>query len=309
MKKIIFAIYMLCTMGAFAANEESVTSREYVDAGLAATQDSITTTGTGVMTYDSAQDSGIGQKQIYDSTGDYTTQQDALVTASTANAAVQNAIAAEFECIEWDPNDNTKCWLVQIKSKLMDGYTALEYLESDGTQYIDTGLPVKSNTLAEFEYQFTDTNVNYVFGQVAGNGTSAMGYRRMNVGSWWFVRTQIDIADTLKHHVVFGNDGNLYRDNTIIATRGTYGTDQSHTIIIFGERNDSGVLNKGRVKIYYITFREGDNIVRNFIPARRNSDGELGMYDTVSRTFFTNDGTESFIAGPVKNAYLPTGNQ
>ncbi|MBO7509152.1 MAG: hypothetical protein J6T57_02665 [Alphaproteobacteria bacterium] len=117
MKKIIFVVCMLCTSAAFAANEESVTSREYVDAGLAATQSTLTTTGTGAMTFDSSETDGIGQKPIYNPNGDYAAQQDALVSASTANAAVQNAIAAEFVCIAWkndDPND--ECLLVQIKN-------------------------------------------------------------------------------------------------------------------------------------------------------------------------------------------------
>ncbi|MBO7508894.1 MAG: hypothetical protein J6T57_01270 [Alphaproteobacteria bacterium] len=115
MKKVIFAICMLCAGAAFAANEESVTSREYVDAGLAAIQSTLTTTGTGAMTFDSSETDGLGQKPIYNPNGDYASQQNALVTASTANAAVQMAINGEFECIEWDPNDNTVCWLVRLK--------------------------------------------------------------------------------------------------------------------------------------------------------------------------------------------------
>jgi len=33
-------------------------------------------------------------------------------------------------------------------------------------------------------------------------------------------------------------------------------------------------------------------------PARRDSDGVIGMYDLVSRTFKTNSGSGAFIAGP-----------
>ncbi|MBO7509181.1 MAG: hypothetical protein J6T57_02815, partial [Alphaproteobacteria bacterium] len=117
MKKIIFAICMVCSGAAFALNEESVTSREYVDAGLGAKQDTLTTTGTGAMTFDSSETDGVGQKPIYNPNGDYAAQADALVTAGVSNAAIQNAIAAEFVCIAWkndDPND--ECLLVQIKN-------------------------------------------------------------------------------------------------------------------------------------------------------------------------------------------------
>jgi hypothetical protein len=57
-------------------------------------------------------------------------------------------------------------------------------------------------------------------------------------------------------------------------------------------------------RFYYVELDNGIT-KRNFIPARRNSDGVLGMYDTVTNTFFTNSGTGEFIAGPI--VYLPTG--
>ena len=61
--------------------------------------------------------------------------------------------------------------------------------------------------------------------------------------------------------------------------------------------------------IYMAQIYENDTLVRNFIPARQNSDGKIGMYDTVTNRFFTNDGTGTFIAGPdANNIYLPTGN-
>lgn len=39
-------------------------------------------------------------------------------------------------------------------------------------------------------------------------------------------------------------------------------------------------------------------LVGDFIPARRKSDGVIGMYDAVSGTFYTNAGTGDFTAGP-----------
>jgi len=53
-------------------------------------------------------------------------------------------------------------------------------------------------------------------------------------------------------------------------------------------------LSMGATKIY-----QARDLVGDFIPARRNSDGVLGMYDTVTQTFLTNGGTGDFIAGPV----------
>ncbi|MBO7509472.1 MAG: hypothetical protein J6T57_04330 [Alphaproteobacteria bacterium] len=118
MKKFIIAFVLLaCACAAYSENESAVTSKEYVDAGVSGKQDTLTITGTNtVMTYDSSQSTGLGQKAIYTPGSDYATQQTALVTASTANAAIQNAINGEFVCYEYNPNDPTDCWLVTIKN-------------------------------------------------------------------------------------------------------------------------------------------------------------------------------------------------
>ena len=47
-------------------------------------------------------------------------------------------------------------------------------------------------------------------------------------------------------------------------------------------------------------------LVRDFVPVKRNSDGAIGMYDTVTKAFFANAGTGTFTAGPnVANTDVP----
>lgn len=116
-KKFIFAIMCVVSIAtAYAENEPAATSKEYVDAELATKQPTIPAEGANVvMTFDSNATDGIGTKNIYDPSGSYATQQNALVTAATANAAVQMAINGEFVCHEWNPDDSTDCWLWDIK--------------------------------------------------------------------------------------------------------------------------------------------------------------------------------------------------
>jgi hypothetical protein len=198
-----------------------------------------------------------------------------------------------------------------FSANLPSGYTELEYIESTGTQYIDTGLAVKSNTLADFDYQYTNCDsTNYVFGQVSGTATSIMGYRTTRI--WWFKPTNLSNAcDLNKHTVSFASDGKVYQDGQVLATMGSFSGTQSATMKLFAELNDENVINKGRVKIYNFTFKEGSTIVRNFVPAK-NSSGVIGMYDTVNNVFYTNKGTGTFTAGPValnpcRNLFNPNG--
>ena len=91
-------------------------------------------------------------KAIYDDSGSYNTQTDALIDAATFNAAMQSAINSELVCaVRKDPNDPTSpCYLFDIVTPttnliIPDTYTRLEYLESTGTQYIDTGILPNQN--------------------------------------------------------------------------------------------------------------------------------------------------------------------
>ena len=49
-------------------------------------------------------------------------------------------------------------------------------------------------------------------------------------------------------------------------------------------------------RIYSFNIKRNDEYVINMVPCRRVSDGELGMYDYVSKKFYTNSGTGTFTA-------------
>jgi hypothetical protein len=62
---------------------------------------------------------------------------------------------------------------------------------------------------------------------------------------------------------------------------------------------DNVELTKDSIKVISFQIKnESGILIRDFIPAKRNSDNVLGMYDTVSGQFFTNAGTGEFVAGP-----------
>ncbi|MBO7509281.1 MAG: hypothetical protein J6T57_03340 [Alphaproteobacteria bacterium] len=230
MKKVIFAICMLCTGAAFAANEESITSREYVDAGLGTKQDTLTTTGTGAMTFDSSETDGIGQKAIYNPNGDYATQQDALVSASTANAAVQNAIAAEFVCIAWKNNDpNDECLLVQIQNRttptknLFDISKIPTRISTTSTSIINNGDgSITVTTVSNNSAVTTDRKLSQLAPELVAGRTYTLSFKTTgtdkyallycyddtsNHTTWGTGRSKVITADLLDCYVFFYASG------------------------------------------------------------------------------------------------------
>ena len=125
-KKFIIAI--MCVFGiatAYAENENAATSKEYVDTEIATKQPTISAAGNNVvMTFDSTATDGIGTKNIYDPSGSYAAQQDALVTASTANTAVQMAINGELVCTGYSDIDPNDCWFWSIVTQSPNKFPA-----------------------------------------------------------------------------------------------------------------------------------------------------------------------------------------
>ena len=327
MKKLL--ILALILVGGVATADSTITSKQYVDAALDTLQSQIPAKNIDTVLTHTGTAGEIGEKKIYNTNNSYGEQTDALVTAGAFNSAVQNALESEFVCTEWqgDVHDNAHCLLYEVRGAtqrqiLPDGFTQLEYLESTGTQYINTGIAPTNNVGMSVKYAWTKldnsacicgsinpyyalsintafTHMTGVYGPSTGNAVLQVPIASVSVGT------------------IYQYDINLYNSGTVqfvgltpITTLAPKTFDANGKFILLFSA-DSGINERfSESRIYHMQITDGSALVRNFIPARRNSDGELGMYDLVSGNFFMNSGTDEFVAGPVgdSNLYLTSGN-
>lgn len=56
------------------------------------------------------------------------------------------------------------------------------------------------------------------------------------------------------------------------------------------------LASKGQYLLHYGRIFNGEELVREYIPVKRISDGEVGFYETVEKKFYPNEGTGKFIA-------------
>lgn len=195
------------------------------------------------------------------------------------------------------------------------GFTELEYLESTGTQYIDTGInPFTENVKKiAFDFYVTDQDAGgHVF--VAGiEQSTAVGY---SIRFFTSNYSAVILGDHLKAALPNTIEGYSTGINSLVAdaytqtvtlngkslpiSSGSEGTYRGNLFLFSCNRSDGPYRGIRYVRITSFSIYGGDTatLLRSFIPAKRNSDGELGMYDIVTGTFFMNQGTESFIAGP-----------
>ena len=316
MKKFLFVLMgVFAVAGAFAAGENVPTSKSYVDAAVATKQDIIPANDGAARVLTNTGTAGeYGTKGIYDANGAYATQTQNLVDAATMNAGVQNAINSEFQCIEYD--ESGECLLMDVfgpspQQIIPHEYTQIEYIESDGSQYIGTGIKLTNNVGFMVTYSFTEIkNLTYILGSytphyylgIASSGHMLISYGPTADHGVLSIAKDKFSTETYTAKVNYNNSHIAEFVGISSAVMPEENFSSNRTMYLF--RLNSGER-PSKSRIYKLQITDGTELVRNFIPARRNSDGEIGMYDTVTNTFFTNAGTGEFIAGPI--VYLPTG--
>ncbi len=181
---------------------------------------------------------------------------------------------------------------------LPDGYTQIAYLQSTGSQYIDTGVQGDSDVrvTADFEITAFGSGTTFIFG---AQGTDSVRYT-LGMTSAGAFRSDFGSAMTsgsaasLNTRYAADKNGNVCTvgGQTLTSAAATFtGTTN---IYLFGRSYSS--ISYSQIKMYRCKMYKGGTLIRDFVPAR-NSAGTLGLYDLVNDVFYTNAGTGTFTAG------------
>lgn len=197
-------------------------------------------------------------------------------------------------------------------------YIELEYIESTGTQYIDTGFVLKSTSDIEFEFAYisaswsndwvplagvrnmpepTDNPVYTFFIHTTNRNVSSeyagIDFGEGNIGNINGNQKYIFRCKNKKFYLNEDEDHNNYTTNNLDDSLMVY------SCYIFGMNTvNSPDIRNLCMKLYSFKIYDNNVIVRDLIPAKRKSDNEIGLYDSVNGVFYTNSGTGEFIAGP-----------
>ena len=181
-----------------------------------------------------------------------------------------------------------------LASALPDEYYPLEYVESTGTQYIDTGIVDSSATLYEIDAQTSTLSavIGTSTGMLLESNLSARGglfyYLNRNAGgkggSSKVIRTLYKQYNNL-----------CYRNGVLVCTFSSAVKTDSQTMYLFGKNAGGHLDNGGNTKIYECSIYENRVLSRHYIPAMRKADGEIGLYDAVTDAFYANQGEGTFL--------------
>lgn len=182
-------------------------------------------------------------------------------------------------------------------SRLPEGYTEVQYIQSTETQYVDTGFKPNQDSRVLIKLSTSETGSHTVFGadiDWVDNGF-ALGVGFTHYGKE--TGTISGLNNGSPHEVDF-NKNIISMDGSTVLTMGASTFSVPHNLALFANNRAGGIQEKTTMALYYCRIYDGNTIIRDYIPCK-NAGGAVGLYDLIGQKFYGNAGTGSFTAGPV----------
>ena len=177
----------------------------------------------------------------------------------------------------------------------------VDYIQSSGTQYIDTGFIPDQDTRIIVDFQYLKSDKGYrLVGTEYSTGTQQFRFGTSG-GTAWLAgygssgNTQCGPCDTLRHTLDF--DKNIVMlDETVIhefeaQTFNGYGSAYIFSI------NSNSIADLVPARLFGFKVYDDGVLVKDFKPCREGADGEYCLYDTIDKKYYPNYGTGSFTGG------------
>ena len=182
------------------------------------------------------------------------------------------------------------------------GYTELAYIQSSGTQFIDTGFKPNQDTSfeADFEILEYDASNLCVFGARNSLNLRYELFARNDNKYQIYYNTSFsfDFPGIINRHSLSMQKNVCNLDG--ISYSGTYGTFQINYNFGLFTVNNAGKWDSRipLMRLYSAKLYDNDVLVRDFVPCI-NASGEVGLYDLVGKQFYGNAGTGVFTGSEV----------
>lgn len=196
-------------------------------------------------------------------------------------------------------------WLDNVRYENVNGtiYQPIEYIESTGTQYTNTGFKANTgNIKVEIEMELTqrENSSHAAFGTYDTNNYYCLNFFNTSDVVYFYMGSS-------SRKAIFNYSGlskSLYEITpTSISVNGVektsyYATSSNITnnFYLFGaSSNDNQAVFLTKMKLYSCKFYDNNVLSSDLIPVLKNN--EIGIYDKVNDVFYTNQGTGTFLKG------------
>lgn len=177
-------------------------------------------------------------------------------------------------------------------------YFQLEYIQSSGTQYIDTGFTPNQDTrvVMEIESVATHDDVPLFGARIAYKNTAFSMWLNTTGMQTDYNNEATTMTLSTSTQFTIDKNKNVTTANGVTVTQTAATFQSEYTAYLFG-LNQSGSLNTSgtaSIKLYSCQIYDNGTLVRDYIPVL-DSDGVACLYDKVTETFYYNAGTGNFL--------------
>lgn len=193
---------------------------------------------------------------------------------------------------------------------LPEGYTRLEYIESSGTQYINTGHKATSeNYRIKCKFATTNNEINTVlFG--GGASTDIISALLLGTDQVKFYVGSGSVSSATAAFVrgaeceleCHANTGTFTVNLDGMAYSGSYSgaINKDYPLFIFANNASGSASQFSSIRLYAFQIYDNGTLVRNYLPCL-NPSGTPGLYDIVNGVFYGSATSTPFVAGPEYN--------
>lgn len=192
------------------------------------------------------------------------------------------------------------------RATLPEGYTQLEYIESSGTQWIDTGVAQNQDSRVVANFQLVSAPAGsyaWIFeGRDSGPKNRHGVYAKKSSGKWCggygASSKDTEIGYDLSSRIVVDFNKNVLKIGQTLTTFSASKFQSATNTALFGCNTNGSMGNYSAAKLYSCQIYDNGTLIRFFIPCK-NAAGTVGLYDIISAKFYGNAGSGTFAAGPV----------
>lgn len=251
----------------------------------------------------------IDEQALYD-IGDAIRERDGIETTylpSQMASAIRSSYASKTMILGGGANpsdsygNNGDLYIKYRTSKGVTGYQFLRNI-SVGTAgpYIDTGAKCTNEGYFYIKAQYTATpGNNYgIFGSMLSgrefvvNCYGGILYATAGGSRCVFTSSPTDV------HEFYANENGIELDGALTSATVDWNAATNNNYHIFAFDLGGTKYTTANASVYACKIWDGESLVRDYVPAKRVTDNEIGLYDWVTDEFYTNSGSGSFQAGP-----------
>ena len=202
--------------------------------------------------------------------------------------------------------------------RLPDEYQELDYIQSTGTQWIDTEYSVQkdyakvegiieftsftnsvaNNFILPFGAYDNKCSLNIYLDKTSASSTTTgieagTTYGRSIDTGRMYINTPVEFSIEANNGKIGGYSNNINLNNKSYSSE----LNTAHSLALFSSRSSGTAYAFCQMKCYNFSCYSKTKKEKDLIPCYRKSDGKPGMYDLVTDKFLVNKGSNEFIKG------------